>query len=119
MYLRVQFSFSDVSVLVSVLTVMSSPGCLVWEQKVVWKGFASLHAGVSARNLHRVCSVPLWAAAMISIFSKLLCLLTAGQKLVSSSFFRSIARKHAWFYKSAEGLPVLVEENAVFNFSNH
>lgn len=52
----VQVSFFDVSVLaVSVLIVMSSPGCLVWEQRVAWQSFASLHAGVCARNLHRVC----------------------------------------------------------------
>lgn len=59
-----QVSFSKVSVLrLSVLRVISSRGCLVWEQKVVWKSFASLHAGVCARNLHRVY----WSGSVGSI----------------------------------------------------
>lgn len=50
-----QVAISDVSVVgASVLRPMCCAGCLVLLQKIVQKSFASLCAGVCARNLYRV-----------------------------------------------------------------
>lgn len=58
---------------------MSCTGCLVWLQEIVQKSFASLHAGVYARNLYIVSQSISVGSIHRNYVSKLLCRLTVSQ----------------------------------------